>query len=172
MVSYPSHLKHTILKEYVVGDRAHSFAALAHKYNIKGGKKLIQTWYAQWDGTASSLERRKGSGRRALLTQKQINKLIVKPIRRANQSHVAIEYPELKEAIVQEIGHPISARSIRRYGHDSGGVRASITTPRTEQECKSYQHILFLPNSPLKHSRTHQDLLLKFHGNYSVDSTL
>lgn len=131
-----SQVKHDILREYVAGDRSHNFEALAHRYNIKGGKSLIRKWYSQWDGTVASLDRRTGSGRIALLTPKQVNKLIVKPIRRANRSHVAISYPELKESLEENITHSISTRSIRHYGHDAGGIRGKATIPRTEQERK------------------------------------
>ena len=134
MVLFTPQFKHEILMQYVAGDRAHSFAALAQKYNIKGGKQTVQIWHSRWDGTAASLEQRISSGRRALLTPQQVERLIVKPIRRANREHVAINYPEVKELVEQTIGHAISARSIRRYGHDVGGVQSSSTIPRTEQE--------------------------------------
>ena len=68
------------------------------------------------------------------LTPQQVEQLIVKPIHRANRDHVAIDYPEVKQLMEAKIGHSISARSIRRYGHDIGGIQMSSTIPRTEQE--------------------------------------
>ncbi len=134
MSTFSPQFKHEILRQYVAGDRAHSFAALANRYNIRGGKTTVQYWHSHWDGTVSSLERKEGSGRRVLLTPQQVNKLIVKPIRRANRNHVAIDYPEVKDLVEQKTGLSISARSVRRYGREAGGIRSSTTNPRTEQE--------------------------------------
>ena len=138
----PAHVKHEILSQYVAGDRSHSFARLAQRYNILGGSSLLAKWYSSWNGTAASLERQTGQGRMARITPQQVNKLILKPIRRANRSHVAIDYPELKEVIEEKVGHPMSVRSIRRYGRDMGGVTAHTTIPRTQQElnCRSVRY--------------------------------
>jgi hypothetical protein len=54
---------------------------------------------------------------------------------------VAIECPELKGNIEHSVGQTISTRTIRRYGHDVGGVRATSTDAKTEQERK-YMHTL------------------------------
>ena len=134
MPPYPAYLKHDVLREYVPGDHRHTFEKLARRHNIKGGKALAQKWYNQWNGTVASLERRPGSGRRALSAPQLVERLILKPIRRANRSDVAIEYPELKEAVEEKIGHPISIRTIQRQGHDAEDVKGKTTIPRTEQE--------------------------------------
>ncbi len=96
MVTYSSQLKHNILLQYCPGNRAHSFSSLVSRYNIRGGKSLIRKWFNRWNGTSSSLNRRGGAGRKVKLNSKQVNLYITKPIRRANQKHVAIHYPELE----------------------------------------------------------------------------
>jgi transposase len=141
MVKYTPDFKHKVLRDYTPGTRGHSFSDLALRYGIRGGKPLISKWYRQWDGTASSLERHPGSGRRALLTKQQVQRYIVKPIRRANQSHVAIEYPDLKEDVELKTSHSISLRSIQRYGKTQGGITCNTTQARTEQERKYIYNI-------------------------------
>jgi hypothetical protein len=139
MVKYTPAFKHQVLKEYAAGTRGHTFNDLASRYGIRGGKPLLSKWYKQWDGTESSMERHPGSGRRVLLTQRQVRRYIVKPIRRANKAHVAIDYPELKEGIEEKIGQTISLRSIQRYGKEQGGITSETTVAKTEQERK-YRH--------------------------------
>jgi hypothetical protein len=82
------------------------------------------------------MERRTGSGRRVILTPQQVQQYIVRPIRRRNQAHMAIEYPELKEDIEQKVGHPVSVRTIQRHGREEGGITYDTTVARTEQERK------------------------------------
>ena len=135
MVKYTANFKHTVLLEYCPGIRGHSFRDLAHRFKVRGGHKAILGWHRQWKGTPSSLERKKGSGRRALLTPKQVERLITKPIRRCNQNHVAVEYHELREAVEHEIGHSVSVRTLQRYGKERTDIHCESTIPRTEKEC-------------------------------------
>ena len=137
MTKYTSSFKHQVLKEYCAGDRRHSFRALARRFGIPGGKSVISAWFRHWDGTPHSLERRAGSGRRARLTPAQVERYIVKPIRRCNQNHVAVEYHELKEAVEDEVGHSVSVRTIQRRGKEVGGIHGQSTIPKTPQECTS-----------------------------------
>ena len=149
MVKYTPEFKSKVLSEYCAGQRGHTFQALANRYNITGGKGVVQRWYSSWDGSFSSLRRKKGSGRQFLLNRKQVNKLIVKPITRANQSHVAIHYPELKEGLEQEIDHSISIQTIRRYGRKQGGIKSVRTTAKTENECKFKIHCIVTKLFPI-----------------------
>ena len=135
MVKFRPTFKHDILKQYTAGDRHHSFRALARRYSIPGGKSVIESWFHQWNGSPHSLERRRGTGRRALLTPKQVERLLVKPIRRCNRNHLAVEYPELREAVEHEVGHSVSLRTIQRYGKEKGGIHDQSTIPRTPEEC-------------------------------------
>ena len=137
MVSCPLSLKHKILLESCAGDRRHSFSSLASRYGIRGGERTIQRWHTQWDGTPISLERRRGQGRKAILTPKQVQQNITKPIRRANQDHVAIHYTDLVDTLRKETHQNVSVRTVQRYGKKNEGVRHSATKKRTEQECKN-----------------------------------
>ena len=57
---YSPHLKHTILLQYKPGVRGSGFRALAKKYSVKGGHKLVSSWYSKWDGSESSLKKDSG----------------------------------------------------------------------------------------------------------------
>ena len=45
--------KHDILKLYSPYDRNNSFEALAKQFNIKGGGRVVQNWYYQWEWNTS-----------------------------------------------------------------------------------------------------------------------
>lgn len=156
MVNYTPQFKNSILREYVAGSRGHGFLALAKRYNIRGGPMLVRRWYSQWNGTAASMERAQGSGRRAILTPTQVQRYIVRPIRRHNRSHTAIEYPELKEGIEQKTGQSISVRTIQRYGREEGGVSSGTTVARTENERMLHNHIGIEGTLSLGDAPTHQ----------------
>ena len=122
------------------GDHGHSFDALARRFHIPGGRRAVSSWHRQWNGTPLSLERKPGSGRRALLTPTQVARLITKPIRRCNRNHVAVEYPQLLESMEQELGHPVSLRTLQRYGREEGKVHCESTIPRTPEERMTSWH--------------------------------
>jgi len=70
---YTSHFKHNLLQEYRPGIFGCGFKALAKRFKIKGGHKLIMRWYHQWDGTVESLNHKtKGHRRRTMLPQEVI----------------------------------------------------------------------------------------------------
>ena len=128
--------KHDILRQYLPHFDDNSFAALAHRYNIKGGKRTMQRWYARWDGTPSSLEQRAGAGRPRLLSAAQIRDTIALPIRNRNRSHQAVHYTELLPTIRERTGTSMSLRTIQRYGKDIIRARDRSTRSRTAAECK------------------------------------
>ena len=134
MTKFTPRFKQEVLRQYVAGDHGHSFDALARRFHIPGGRRAVSSWHRQWNGTPLSLERKPGSGRRALLTPTQVARLIVKPIRRCNRNHVAVEYPQLLESVEQELGHPVSLRTLQRYGREEGKVHCESTIPRTPEE--------------------------------------
>src|SRR6185437_16077306 len=64
--------KHHILLEYTPGDSTRSFAALARRHTIRGGKGTLSRWHSRWDRTPASLERKAGSGKTSLLSAEQV----------------------------------------------------------------------------------------------------
>jgi transposase len=128
--------KHDILMIYESKDTHKSFESLAHQYNIKGGNRVIQRWYRQWDGTAASLERKSGSGRPKLLSSTEVEQCIHLPIRNKNRGHTPVHYPQIQDAIKQKTGKQISLRTIQHYGRTEVGVRQKRTVKRTADESK------------------------------------
>jgi len=140
MVKDTPAFKHRILKEYCAGNRCSSFRSLARRFGISGGESVVRSWFRHWDGTPSSLKRKAGSGRRATLTPTQVERYIVKPIRRCNKNHVAVEYHDLQEVVEQKAGHSVSVRTIQRRGKEGSGIQFHSTIPRTPQERTTSDH--------------------------------
>ena len=135
--------KPDILREYCAGNRRHSFSSFASRYGVRGGARTIQRWYAHWDGTPQSLNRIGNAGRKALLTPRQVEQYIIKPVRRASQHHVAIYYSELMDTIHDKTPVDVSLRAVQRYGKKKEGIRGTRTQKRPETECKILQQLLF-----------------------------
>jgi hypothetical protein len=135
-----SNQKHNILMLYQSHDTTHTFKSLAHQYNIKGGEKVIRNWYHQWNGTPQSLERKKGSGKTALLSSNDINNYIRTPIRNKNRSSKPIHYPQLLSSIHKKTGKKISLRTIQNYGKQKLGVKQKRTIKRTSKESNHIQY--------------------------------
>ena len=87
--------KHHILLEYSPRDATRSFAALASRHAIAGGKGTVLRWHSRWDGTVASLKRKEGSGKQRLLSRRQVQQHIRAPILAANRSHRAIHYTDV-----------------------------------------------------------------------------
>jgi transposase len=135
MVRWSEQVKATILREYVPYSRSHSFAALARRHNIKGGKSTIQKWYTRWKKSASGLKRKVGSARPRLLSAEQIRDYIELPIRNRNRAHLAIHYPDLLANVREKTGVNVSLSTIQRYGKKILGNRDQSTRARTAAEC-------------------------------------
>jgi hypothetical protein len=134
-------LKHHILQQYLPHSHENSFSALATRYNVKGGRRTVQRWYTQWDGTPSSLEHKRGAGRPRLLSAAEVNENIHAPILERNRSHHAVHYTDLMDPIRERTGKNVSLRTIQRYGEKILRARDKTTRTCTEDEC-TYLEIL------------------------------
>lgn len=123
MTVFTPQLKHHILNQYQEGVRGCGFNALATRYAVGGGGTLIRSWYLRWDGTPESLQRKKGSGRKAPLTAAQIQRHIVTPVRAANRAHQAIHYPEIRRKIHTATGRCLPLRTVQRLGQQAACKR-------------------------------------------------
>src|SRR5262249_23292849 len=65
--------KHHILLEYAPQDHTRSFAALAERHSVAGGKEVVREWHQRWDGTKESLEHRAGAGRPRILSAEEVD---------------------------------------------------------------------------------------------------
>jgi hypothetical protein len=92
--SYSPSEMHEILKEYQPNVKGSGFKALATKFNVKGGAKLIRLWFRKWDGTENSLEKISGGDHRSILTEKEQKKHISKFTDKASDIE-AVTYPQV-----------------------------------------------------------------------------
>ncbi len=128
--------KHHILLEYAAGDPTRSFAVLAHRHGISGGRRVLQSWHARWDGTAASLQRRAVAGRPRALSKAEVQQHVCAPIRRANRAYRAVKYTQLLPRVQQSTGVELSVRTLRRYGKEECGAKSTRGKKRTAAECE------------------------------------
>lgn len=128
--------KHHILLEYSRDDPTRSFAALAERHGIAGGRDVVRRWHDRWDQTEASLEHRPVSGRPRLLSGEEVQQLVLDPVVAANRAHRPIHYTELIAGVAAAAAAEPSPRTVRHYGHDECGIRDKHTIKRTEDECE------------------------------------
>jgi transposase len=135
--------KHSILLEYRQHSHDHSFAALASRHGIKGGKQVVMKWYSQWNGTAESLKEKSHSGRPRILTTPEIQRYIAPRIRAANRSSHRIHYTDIHSAVEKNTGKHISLRTLQHYGKEELHGRKTHGNKRTadESEYTETRHI-------------------------------
>jgi len=126
--------KHRILLEFAARDTTRSFAALAQRHGVAGGARVVRRWYARWDGTQRSLERKAGTGRAPLLSRAEVSRHVRAPILAANRSHRAIRYTDLLPEVRRKTGKQLSIQTLRRYGKAELGARDKHTKKRTADE--------------------------------------
>ena len=120
MTDFAPGLRHHILMEYLPHSHDHSFAALAQRYNVKGGKRTVQRWYDRWDGTTST-------------SAAQIHQHITQPILARNRSHRPVHYDELWQSTKASTGTDLSL-TVQRYGKEITRARDKATRAWTAAE--------------------------------------
>lgn len=128
--------KHSILLEYSPRSPTHSFSALAARHGLGNAKSTVKSWYDRWDGTIESLQHKKGAGRPCALSAAQVARYILRPIRRANQQHRVIHYPQLLPPLNSILRRKIALRTLRKYGKQQAGIKKKRSTLRTPYECQ------------------------------------
>jgi hypothetical protein len=132
----PQH-KHSILLEYHPRTRHHSFAALARRHDIKGGKQVLIKWHAAWNGTVASLEERRHSGRPRILSAREVTKYVAPPIRAKNRKAQAVHYTDIQPVVEKRTGKRVSLRTIQHYGKEELDGRCARGKKRTAEESES-----------------------------------
>jgi len=135
MKQFTPEQKHEILLEYQPHTPDHSFATLATRHRVAGGRDVVRRWFKQWDGTAASLQRKPGSGRPRVLTTAEVQQHVATTIRDRNRSHQPIHYNEVQQSVTTSTGKRPSLRTIQRYGRDELGGRQKHGKKRTANEC-------------------------------------
>jgi hypothetical protein len=136
MSQFTAHEKHIILSEYRPRSPTHSFAALAARHGIVGGKRTVQRWHQRWKKNPVSLEHRKGAGRPRVLSKLQVTRHVVPPIRNANRAARAIRYPQLLPRVQAATGTDVSLSTLKRYAKEEKGAKMTRGKKRTADECK------------------------------------
>jgi transposase len=136
MKDFTPEQKHEILMEYRPYSRTHSFAALASRHDVHGGRRTIQNWYKQWSGIIASLQHREGAGRPRILTPEEVKHNIEQPIREANRRAQQIRYSQIAEHVRQNTGKSVSDRTVRRIGKEELGASQRRGQKRTAAECQ------------------------------------
>jgi hypothetical protein len=126
--------KHHILLEYSPHDATRSFAALADRHGIAGGRDVVRRWHERWDGTPRSLERKEGSGKTPLLSAAQVSRHVRAPILAANRAHRAVHYTELLPRVQAATGKQLALRTLQDYGREELGAKQRRGKKRTAQE--------------------------------------
>lgn len=134
MQTYTPQHKHTILTHYRTGVRGSGFEALARRFAVQGGARVIARWHQQWDGTPQSLETKKRGGRPRVLSRREVQQYVRAPILRANKAHKAVHYSTVAAAVRQKTGKQLSLRTLQRYGKEELGAKQRRGKKRTADE--------------------------------------
>lgn len=140
MKQFTPEAKHEILLEYRSHSTTHSFAALAARHGVTGGRRTIENWLRRWKGTAASLQHRVGAGRPHILTPSEVRRHIVTPIRRSNRGARRVTYTHLADTVRRATGKDVSDRTVRRIGKGELEAKKKRGKKRTADECK-HAHI-------------------------------
>ncbi|UJR18616.1 hypothetical protein I4U23_005524 [Adineta vaga] len=111
---------HKVLEEYLPGIFGSGFKALAKRFKITGGHKLIMKWYQQWDGTIDSLKPKPKGHRARTMTEQEVNDYIVEFVKSKNNEHVHINYKMVQAHIESALKRHVPIRTVRRYGKEHG----------------------------------------------------
>jgi hypothetical protein len=126
--------KHHILLEYAPHDATRSFAALARRHAVKGGREVVREWHRRWDGSVASLERKAGSGKARALSRAQVSRHVRAPILAANRAHRAVSSTRLLPEVHRKTRKQLSIQTLRRYGKEQLGVKFKHRIKRTREE--------------------------------------
>ena len=132
----PQH-KHSILLEYQPHSRHHSFAALARRHGIKGGKQVLIKWHAAWNGTAATLEEQPHPGRPRILSAQEVQQYVARGIRAKNRNAQRVHYTDIQPVVNERTGKRLSLRTIQRYGKEELCAHSTRGKKRTADESES-----------------------------------
>jgi transposase len=130
---YSSQFKHKVLEEYRPGIIGHGFKSLAKRFKVKGGHKLIMSWYQQWDGTIDSFNPKPKGRPSRRMTQQEVEQYILEFVESMNRKRVQVNYKMVQEHVESELKRKVSIRTIRRYGK-SCGIRCKKTREITSRD--------------------------------------
>lgn len=122
MSKYSASFKELVIHQYKKKTQGQSFRALAKKYGIKGGAKVVRDWWLTWTKGGKTLEalqpQAKGH-RRQILTEKEEN-LIVDYVEKKNEAKKRVDYTDVHEYVVKKTKKDVALRTIQETGKELG----------------------------------------------------
>ncbi|CAF1539553.1 unnamed protein product [Rotaria sordida] len=137
---YTCQFKHDVLQEYRPGIYGYGFKALAKRFKIKGGHKLIMSCYRRWKGGVDSLKPTSKGCRSHTMTRQQVRHYILEFVGLMNNKYVAVDYNVSQEHIESVLKRKVPIRTIRRYGKECGITwkKPSEITSRDDTQPTAY----------------------------------
>jgi hypothetical protein len=109
-----------VLEEYRRRISGSGFKSLAKRCKIKGGHKLIMSWYRRLDGTVDSLNSKSRGHRARAMTQQEITDYILEFVKSMNEKRAHVNYRMVQANVKSTLKRDVSIRTIRRYGKECG----------------------------------------------------
>jgi transposase len=128
---YSAEFKQEVLSHYHEGQRRSGFAALATRFQVRGGSRTIRRWFNQWDGSIASLQQQQSMGRPAILQPAEIQQHIGTLVQSHNRHHQSIHYTDLLGPVRAATHTSLSLRTLQRYGKKD--YISKTNQPRNEQ---------------------------------------
>ena len=136
MKQFTAEQKHEIILEYQPHSPTHSFPALAARHAVAGGAETVRKWHQRWDGTAASLQHKKGAGRPRILTPSEIQHYVTVPIRHLNRAANRVRYTKVAVQVREKTGKHVSDRTVQRIGKEELGGKKTRGRKRSAEESK------------------------------------
>ena len=133
---FTSVFKHNVLQEYRHGIYGCEFRSLAKRFKIKGGHKLIMSWYARWNGTVESLEPKWAGDRPRTMTKDQVTDYILNFVDEMNMLYKPVNYKMIKECIESSFNRQFPLKTTQRYGKQDCGIKNKTAKELTTRDSK------------------------------------
>jgi transposase len=113
---YTPEFRQRVAEAYLNREDDVSARAVAERWKVGGGHKLVLRWARQYDGSLASLAKRTHPNRPQILSPHQQGRFIRDPILRRQAEKRAVNYKELATRIRSQTDLSFSDRTVRRYG--------------------------------------------------------
>lgn len=120
--------KHEILLQYEPHVPGCSFQDPADTYTVKGGRRTVERWFKDWDGTPQSLERKAGSGRKPQLTIAQKKKCIRDFVEARHRAGEHVSWKDVQENVYVHTRYKLSEATIGKIGRTEFGISSKTTS--------------------------------------------
>lgn len=137
---YDAAYKQSVLEEYKRGTKGHGFKALAKRFKVAGGPRVIARWFDKWDGTAESLMPMPKGSRSAVLTSGEVKEHITGFVSQQQAQGETVDWFDVQHNVEEQTGRDISINTLRSYGHRAG-VSVKRARPVTEYSSMQLQAV-------------------------------